>query len=90
MLNCALLLDDYDHNINTNSQDAEIYPTNFNAEAFDHQATTNETYLLESSFISRNPLVGNDFVDIKTSVLDYALVDVDMQPTITIHRNCFG
>ena len=63
------------------------YPNHINADASSssHQATDNETYLLESSFISRNPLVGNDFDDTKTSVLDCALVDVDN--TITHPRN---
>jgi len=78
VLNCAPLLDDYNHNNNSNSQDAEIYPTHINADASSHQATTNETYLLESYFISRNPLIGNDYDDIKTSVLEScALFDVD-------------
>ena len=56
--------DDYDHNNNIDLQDKNNYPANSSAEASNRQTTAHETYLLESSFISRNPLTGNDFAAI--------------------------
>ena len=57
---------DYDHNY---LQDSKDYSTNFNAEASNCEKTVHETSLLESNFISRNPLIGNNFVAIKNSVV---------------------
>ena len=81
--------DDYDHNNNnTNSQDTNNYPTNISAEASNRQTTAHETYLLESSFNSRNPLVGNDLAAIKTSVINCVpLTEVDINITISHPHN---
>jgi uncharacterized caspase-like protein len=46
----------------------------FNLEASNRQNTAHETYLLESNFISRNPLIGYDFAAIKNSVVKCALL----------------
>ena len=46
-------------NYNKNSQDSNYYQTNISAEASNCKITVRETYLLESDFISRNPLIGN-------------------------------
>ena len=63
-------------------QDTNNYPTNISAEASNRQTTAHETYLLESSYISRNPLTGNDFATIRTSVVKRApLVEVDINIT---------
>ena len=80
--------DDYNHNNNTDSQDTNNYPTNIKAEASNSQTTVHQTYLLESSFISRNPLTGNDFAAIKTSLVKRApRVEVDINITHPHPRN---
>ena len=80
--------DDYDHNNNIDSQNTNNYPAYISAEASNHQTTAHETYLLESCFISRNPLISNDFAAIRTSVVKRApLVEVDINVTDPHPRN---
>ena len=65
-------------NSNTNLQDSNSYQTNISDEASNRENTARETYLLESDFISRNPLIGNDFDAIKNSVVKcFPLVEVN-------------
>ena len=56
-------------NYNNYLQDSNDYSTNFNAETSNCEKTVHETSLPESDFISRNPLIGNNFVAIKNSVV---------------------
>ena len=65
-------VDEDDQNYITNSKDTNNYPIHICAEASNRQNTVHETYLLESNFISRNPLIGNDFAAIKNSVVKCA------------------
>ena len=61
------------------------YPTNFNAEASKCKKTVSETSLLESNNISRNPLIGNNFVAIKNSVVRCVpLAEVDLADKILL------
>ena len=70
---------DYDH---TYLQDSTDYSTNFNAGTSNCEKTVHETSLLESDFISRNPLIDNNFVAIKNSVVKCVPL-VEVNPPIT-------
>ena len=78
VVKCAPLVE-ADHSYNTNSQHTNNYPIHISAEASNLQNTAHETSLLESFiFISTNPLIGNDFAAIKSSVVKCARIAVDM------------